>query len=181
MSTEVPIRKKSYRRQLQKVAERTIPSQKEVPLPSDNFTRFVDFLGQTMPPSEQQNFARGANYAKKIIGNFTPEGFELSDETISSFITELIHNAYYYARQRQYQYDFLETVEKGNGKDVLRLSVPYRSATNPDLVEHFTSFEDPYVKLGAFTTLAISEKQQSLQQKPPIELRPNTTMQLQSA
>ncbi len=166
---------------MRKVVERATPAKEGLSLPTDNFTRLIDFLEQTMPSSQQQNFTRGANYAKKIIGNFTPDGFDVSDETISSFVTELMHNARDYTKQRQYLYDFTETIEKGKGKELLQLSVPYRSATNPDLSEHFTSLENPYVKLGAFTTLAVSEKQQLSQQNPPIELRPLTALHLQSA
>lgn len=177
----MPIRKNDYKSPIRRVITRRISPKEELPLETDNFTHFVDFLGQTMPSSEQPNFGRGARYAKKIIGNFMPDGWEVTDKTISSFIAELMHNARDYARQRQYHYSFLETLEKKDGKRILQLSVPYHSSETPDLAEHFNSFENPYVKLGAFTTLALSEKQQLLQQKTPIELRSDIAMHLQSA
>ena len=97
------------------------------------------------------------------------------------FVSELVHNAKDYARQRQFQYDFLDTLEKERGKDLLQLTVPYHSSINPDLAEHFALFENPYVKLGAFTALAITEKQQSMLQTMPVELNVGASVRLQNA
>lgn len=183
MSTEVPIRTRSRKSKIQpRITERpAVNHKKESPPSPDRFTQFIDYLAQTMPEDERQNFRIGANYAKKIIGNFTPYGFEVSEDTLSLFVAELMHNARDYAQQREYRYNVLDTIEQRTGKALLQLTVPYSSANNPDLAQHFTSFENPYTKIGAFTTLTIAERQQGDDKTVPTELFANSEKHLQSA
>lgn len=183
MSSEVPVRtRSSKRRTAQRISERSTGKKpKEAIIAPDKFTQFIDYFAQTMPQNERQNFQRGAVYAKRLIGNFAQEGFEISNESISQFISETMHGAHQHAAQRQHTYSFLDTIENEKGMEVLQLTVPFRSTINPDLAGHFSTFDNSYTKLGAFTALTISERNQANITKASTELAPNTETYLQSA